>query len=167
MNKWKYLIVLAVSVILQSTVLSGVEIFGAGGNLLLVVTIVLSFMRGERWGGYTGLFLGLLEDIMFARVLGIRALLYFLSGTFIGRFAYRSGTYRTTGVFAAFLLTCFISIGSLLFHTLLGLGEIPVYYLKGPMFVEAVINGLLFVVVHFVLQHFLKADHVQKYKTYL
>lgn len=166
MNKGRYALSLALVLLLQAVAFSWLRIFSARMNLALVFCIALAFRYGEKWGGYTGLFLGLMEDIMFAQVLGIRALLYFLAGFFVGRFVFRSKQHLPIGIFVSFLITFFFSIGHAFICYLLAMPGIPISYFKGPLFLEALFNGLLFIPIHFFVHRYLQPNSMNKYLTY-
>lgn len=55
-------------------------------NLLLLVTCLFGFMRGENFGSVTGLCCGLLMDVMFGDVIGLYALIFTYIGFFSGLF---------------------------------------------------------------------------------
>jgi rod shape-determining protein MreD len=77
-------VIILVAFVLQSTLSLHLGSNVPTPNLLLLVTCLFGFMRGENFGSVTGLFCGLLIDIMFGEVIGLYALIYtyigFLSG---------------------------------------------------------------------------------------
>lgn len=163
MNKFKYVLSLIITMLLQTTLLSVTPIAGAKINLVLVFTISLCILHGDRVGAYTGLALGLIQDIMFGQVLGVRALLYFLIGTFVGRSLYNNDHHIPTGIFISFVMTLVYWLGTLLFMIFMGTGSLVIPYLKGPVFLEAALNALLYVPVMAIVRKVLKPESVQKY----
>lgn len=55
-------------------------------NLLLMLTCLLGFMGGKKYGMYIGFISGLLIDIFFGNVLGFNAVIYMYIGYFNGLF---------------------------------------------------------------------------------
>ncbi|MSS77185.1 rod shape-determining protein MreD [Anaerococcus sp. AGMB00486] len=152
MNKFKTLIVVFVSFILQITVFSKVDIFGANINLIIAMTIALSLTLGPKTGAYSGLIVGLLEDLMFADVIGIRALSYFLIGTFVGNDRLRFKSDKNTGLLLSFVFTFinFLFVGLI---TYLFKGDLQVIknYLFIPVIIEAILNTVIYLIYHLVV----------------
>lgn len=73
-----------INLIIQSTILPFFPILGYFPNINLVTIIIIAFLRGKHYGGFFGLITGLIQDILFARVLGVNALIYFLVGFYVG-----------------------------------------------------------------------------------
>lgn len=163
MNKLKFFLTLFVTMLVQSTIFSVTPIAGAKINLVLVMVAVLSMLYGDKLGSYTGLALGLLQDIMFSQVLGIRALSYFLIGTFIGRALYNNDNHYPTGFVITFIMTIVHWLIYGLFLIFMGKAGILIPYFKGPVFVEAVVNAALFIPIMALVRKILKPDAIQKY----
>lgn len=76
--------------VLQCTVFYKISFAGIIPNLMIVLTSVYGFMRGEKDGIAAGFFCGLLMDIFFGNFLGFYALILmyigFLNGKFNGIF---------------------------------------------------------------------------------
>ncbi len=74
-------ICLAVLTVIQSSILNYIKIFGIKPNLVAVFVICYSLIRGNMVeGAATGLFAGLLQDMVSGKVIG----LYSLIGMFLG-----------------------------------------------------------------------------------
>ena len=78
------LVVLLLNFFLQSTIIPYVSILGVVPNTALLIVVAISLLRGKYYGGFMGLFIGLLQDIVFSPVIGINAFIYFFAGYFIG-----------------------------------------------------------------------------------
>jgi rod shape-determining protein MreD len=63
---------------MQSTLLYNFSIFGVAPNLILILTIVFTFLFSEKHGIIFGILFGLLSDLCFSQVIGTSALSYFL-----------------------------------------------------------------------------------------
>ena len=163
MNKKRFALVILVTQILQATVLSRLEIWGACLTINIPLTIVLAIFYGPKWGGYTGLGLGLLEDVMFAPVLGVRALIYFLLGTFVGSFMKNTANRIPTGLLITVLATLFRWAISSLIYLVLRIPFTFTHYWKGPLFAECLLNGLLYLLVLFVLSRTIPSRPLRKF----
>lgn len=79
-----YVLCMLLVIILQTTLLNYIEIFGVKANLIIVFTICTALLRGGTAGAASGFFTGLFQDILTGKVLGVYALLGmylgFLSG---------------------------------------------------------------------------------------
>lgn len=166
MSKWKFTLCLFATEIIQSTILARLPIFDARPNMSLALVVALSILYGDKLGSYTGLGLGLVEDVVHAQVLGIRALIYFITGHLIGRAMQNTSSFLPSGIFITMLATIAGTILNLLIYYLLAGQPTGLSYLMGPVFVEAVLNGLLFVLVMYLLKKILKPESVRKYSGY-
>ncbi len=79
-------VIVIIAFVLQSYISLSTNLLVSTPNLLLLVTSILGFMRGENFGSLTGLFCGFLVDIAFGDVLGLYALIYTYIGFFSGIF---------------------------------------------------------------------------------
>lgn len=82
------IILILAAFLLQSTLLKQIAIGGITPNLLLILTVSFSLMRGKREGMFLGFTGGLLSDLFYGEVLGLTPLLYITVGYVCG-FCYR------------------------------------------------------------------------------
>lgn len=66
--------------LLQTTVFQWFSLAGVTPNLLLILTVSIGFMRGQKEGLLVGFFSGLLIDLTFGGVIGVCALIYLIIG---------------------------------------------------------------------------------------
>lgn len=78
------LLVVLINFFLQSSILPYIGIFGVVPNTGLLIIIAVSLFKGRYYGGFLGLIIGLLQDIVFSPVIGINAFIYFFAGYFVG-----------------------------------------------------------------------------------
>ncbi|WP_353096646.1 rod shape-determining protein MreD [Tissierella praeacuta] len=78
------ILVVLVNFFLQSSILPYVNILGVVPNTALLIVISISLFRGRYYGGFIGLIIGLIQDIVFAPVIGINAFIYFFAGYLVG-----------------------------------------------------------------------------------
>ena len=118
----KMLLLFAVAVALQTLLFSRVSIMGVTADLFLILTVIIAISRGSLDGAIFGFFAGLLADISFYQPLGMHALIYVLTGYFVGMFVTRLGAVTP---WAVFLLAAVSSFGA---HFVFGLFQ----YIMGP-----------------------------------
>jgi rod shape-determining protein MreD len=140
----KVVLVLVVAVLLQTLLISHVSVLGVTADLFLIFTVVVAVRRGSLEGAVFGFFAGLVADIAYYQLLGVRAFIYVLTGYFVGMFVARFGTRNPWSV------ALLAGASSLLAQFLYGLFQ----YAMGPraalltmigtqMLPEAVIDGLI------------------------
>lgn len=153
MNKFKTFIVAFISFILQISVFSKIDIFGANINIIIAFIICLSLTLGSKSGAYTGLIIGLLEDLMFSNIIGVRALSYFLLGNFVGDKKFRFNNDKNTGLILTFVCTilnfAFVSLITYIFKPDIAIIK---NYLFVPLLVEAFLNTLIYFIYYFLIK---------------
>ncbi len=77
-------IILLISYVLETTLLSSINFFGASPSLILVVIICYSMMSGKEKGALLGLITGIIVDILSTGTFGINILLYTYSAAIAG-----------------------------------------------------------------------------------
>jgi len=84
------------------------SINGISLNILFLLTIEISFMKGPLKGEIYGFFSGLLEDIVMLGLIGERALvrtiIAFMSGSLKGKFSVENPFFQFFFVFAVYIL---------------------------------------------------------------
>lgn len=76
--------VLLFGIILQTTVVNYIAIFGVKPDLLLIIVVYLGFKRGSLTGEISGFFGGFLEDLFTGNLIGINALAKTIIGYIVG-----------------------------------------------------------------------------------
>lgn len=75
---------IVINIIIQSTILPYLSIFGIVPNTGLIIVVVISLLRGKYYGSFFGLCVGLVQDILYGHAIGVNGLIYFLMGYVIG-----------------------------------------------------------------------------------
>jgi len=78
-------IIILFNFIIQSTILSHVQVFGIIPNTALIIVVTYAYLRDDVEGAIFGFCTGLLADIFFGRIIGVSALLLMLTGFFSGK----------------------------------------------------------------------------------
>lgn len=157
MNRLRLAIILFVNMILQNSFLSRLPVGGAQINLSIPVVVNIGLFLGPVPGSLCGAIAGLLEDIQTGQVLGLRALLYFLIGYGAGsmrRHVNRDDPkppmlFSLLGTWLFFFSNAFVS-------RILTITTGFLLYLRGPLFIEAILNALMAWVLFHLFQRILK-----------
>lgn len=149
MNKFRIFLTILITIIIQNTMLSRIQIFGVHPNLFLPVIVGLSIGFGCYIGGFSGLLFGLIQDIFFFDVLGVNALVYFVCGYLIGmsEMGINKEDIRS-GLIFTFLMSFVYVLMTQMLYRILGSDIIFTDYLKGPVFLEIAMNILLYCGIH-------------------
>ena len=109
------------AVVLQSAIVSSIEIAGGTPDLLLVTLVAVSLLRGAVWGAAAGFAAGLLLDTANLARLGETSLLLAVAGYWIGRYGETTGRDRTHApLLSVAVVTIVYSAGALALHVVLG-----------------------------------------------
>jgi len=79
-----YFIEIIICFVIQSSMFHYIGLANVVPNMLLILVVSTSYMRGKMSGLLLGFFSGILVDIIFGRVIGLYALIYMLIGYLIG-----------------------------------------------------------------------------------
>lgn len=74
------ILILMLNFIFQSTILQHFKVLGVIPNTSLILVVIFALLKGKYNGAFTGLILGLFQDIFFGGVIGINAFIYFTIG---------------------------------------------------------------------------------------
>lgn len=111
-----FLLLMALSLILQATVLDYVSIWGVKPDLVLLLAIFNGFHLGTREGAFLGFISGIIEDLFSGSYIGLNALSKMVAGCVAGEAGQRF--YRENVIVAAGV-TFFSSIAGLFVNYLL------------------------------------------------
>ena len=138
--------------ILQSTVLQYTQIFNVKPNLVIMLIIHLSLMRGSVEGAIVGFVGGLLMDILAGRIVGLYSLIGMYVGVAAGYFNKRF--YKDNYFVALFFTFIFSFVFEFIFYVLFYFiwGETRILYALQHIIVpEAIYNCIIAVPVYMVL----------------
>lgn len=74
------IVIIFIGFILQTTALHAIELADVVPNILLILTVCYSYMRGRTSGLLTGFLCGLLLDMQFGNVIGLYAFVFMTIG---------------------------------------------------------------------------------------
>jgi len=85
--KKRYLLLIAILVfIIQTTVIQQFRIFGVIPNSMLVLIVIFTFSFKKKEGIQIALFLGLLQDVIISKFVGINTIIYVLIAVLLYEF---------------------------------------------------------------------------------
>jgi rod shape-determining protein MreD len=77
-------LIILFNLILQSTLFQWVEIYGVVPNTSLILVMSFAIYSGRNRGAVIGFLMGILQDIIFGRTIGLNALVFMVIGYLIG-----------------------------------------------------------------------------------
>ncbi len=166
MNKFRYCISFILVLLLQTTVFPNLVFFSMTPSLILPYIAWVAILHGPTWGGYTGLALGLMEDVMFSEILGIHALLFFLIGTGTGIILQNNEHNLPSGMLLVAMASIFMTLGEWLIRFLLRTPVMVLWQIGLPMASFAFANALLFLLLMPIMRRWMKrtsSRHFQRF----
>jgi rod shape-determining protein MreD len=101
-------LVIIFGVIIQTTIISFIQVGNARPDLLLIITVSLALIFGRVAGGSIGFFSGLLWDLLTAQVFGMYTLAKLLTGYIFGTFEKKVFKENPILPIVAFFLATFV-----------------------------------------------------------
>lgn len=152
MNRFKTFLLLAISFILQTTIFSKIDIYGANVNLFIPAVVALSQVLANKTSAYGSLIVGLLEDFLFTSFVGVRALSYFLISSFVSSSRFKISKDKAAGFMMTFLATVFNFLLVSLIYYIFGTKISLMNYLPAPLLIEAILNSLLYLIFQSIVK---------------
>ncbi len=87
----KVFLLFVIGALLQTLVVSRVRVLGVTADLFLIMTVIVAIVRGSMWGAVFGFVAGVAADITYLQPLGLRSLVYVVTGYVLGTLAARFG----------------------------------------------------------------------------
>lgn len=138
--------------LLQTTLVDFIKIKNVRPNLILVYIICASILEGSTGGGVIGLYAGLTQDVLSGKCLGFYALLGMYTGVIAGTANRRLQKENVlVALFYNFILTIIYEF-AVYFFSNLGHQIINFRYIfKNILLVEALYNGGLSLIMHYLI----------------
>lgn len=145
--------IILLSLVIQSVFFQFIEIRGIKPDLLLIVIISFTLIRGEGKNGAVrgailGISAGLIQDLLYSDILGLNALSKFLTGLLVG---YSSQSVFKGNIIIPFIITFLATVfnGFIYYIALIVISiYIPFKPFTLQVFYEAVYNTVLSVFVY-------------------
>lgn len=159
MNRLKVVLMFFASIMIQTAILPNFSIFNSKANLSLALVVAIAMNFGSYSAGYSGIVLGFFEDILFSRIIGVRALIYYIIGFIVGysEDSINKGDIRSGSIITA-VATLFYWVMNTIIYMFLesSSSSALVKYLKGSIIIELILNVLLYLVCHYTLKKMFK-----------
>ena len=134
---------LFLAVIVQVSILYGVDVVGGRPDLVLVALVLVALLRGAIFGAIAGFFAGFLLDAAQLSTLGVSALVLTVVGYWIGRYGETTGRDRAHAPFLSVaVVTVLTAFGLLLLHAVLG-EHVPVHAILIDSLVPSIVCNVL------------------------
>jgi rod shape-determining protein MreD len=148
----KVVLLFFIGALLQTLIISRVRVLGVGADLFLIMTVIVAVVRGPVWGSVFGFVVGVASDITYLQPLGVRSLVYVVTGYVVGMLAARFGAE------SLWIVMLYAGGASVAVQVVFGLFE----YVMGPrdglftllgvqLLPEAVLDALVAVPVYLLL----------------
>lgn len=151
-------------VLVQTTVTDHIKLFGVKPNLILVYIVLSAIIRGSFEGAVIGFFIGLAQDLLSGKAIGIYAIAGMYVGVlagFIQRRVYRENLFIS--IFFTFAASLLYGIMTFLTLMIGGVGADFSSAFSGIIFPEAVYNSLISIPMFFIVLNLSrKADEISK-----
>ena len=156
--------VLFLAIVLQISIFSGIDIFGGRPDLLLVTLVMVALLRGTIFGAAAGFGAGLLYDMGTFGTLGFIALLYTLTGYWIGRYGETTGRDRGHApLLSVAVVSILFAFGALTLHFMLGENAPAREVLVGSLVPTVLLNLVIAVPVYAAVRRILRpADWAER-----
>jgi len=154
-----FLLLVLVTLILQTTALNYMVIYGFKPDLVLILVILNGFLRGTREGAFLGFSAGILQDLVSGGYFGLNAITEMVAGYLAG--LGKDRLYRDNRVIAAGLTWVCTMGAQLIFYILLLSVDVPVPVVKALAYVilpTAFYNALVVLVIYAYLYRFYRGD---------
>ena len=126
-------------------------------SLALVVAIAMNF--GSYVSGYSGIVLGIIEDSLFSKVIGIRALIYYMIGFIVGynEDSINKGDIRSGSIITVVATLFYWVMNTIIYMFLENSSSVGlIKYLKGPIIIEMILNVILYLICNYVIKKVFK-----------
>ena len=159
MNRLKVVLMFFASIMIQTAILPNFSIFNSKANMSLAVVVAIAMNFGSYICGYSGIVLGFFEDILFSRVIGIRALIYYMIGFIVGynEDSINKGDIRSGSIITVVATLFYWVMNTIIYMFLENSSSARfIKYLKGPIIIEMLLNVLLYLICNYVLRKVFK-----------
>lgn len=138
-----------INFILNITILPYLEIMGVVPNTAIAMIVIIALLKGRYYGGFFGIFIGLLHDIFFASHIGVNPFIYFFIGYLIG---YMENIFARDNIINPIifttLATVFYNLTYFVFLYFLNVEFSSSYLFQRVISIELLYNGLIAIVIY-------------------
>ncbi len=156
-------LIILFNLILQSTLFQQIEIYGVAPNTALILVISFAIYSGRNKGAVIGFFVGILQDIIFGRTIGLNALVFMIVGYLIGLMDQKifRDNLLIPFIFTA-LATIIYEMINLLLIFLLGYRIELLNIIKKMLIIEVIYNSIISLIIHYYISKLFKSGLIKK-----
>ena len=159
MNRLKVVLMFFASIMIQTAILPNFGIFSSKANMSLALVVAIAMNFGSYVSGYSGIVLGIIEDSLFSKVIGIRALIYYMIGFIVGynEDSINKGDIRSGSIITVVATLFYWVMNTIIYMFLENSSSVGlIKYLKGPIIIELILNVLLYLICNYLLRKVFK-----------
>ena len=156
-------LIILFNLILQSTLFQQIEIYGVAPNTALILVISFAIYSGRNKGAGIGFFVGILQDIIFGRTIGLNALVFMIIGYLIGLMDQKifKDNLLIPFIFTA-LTTIIYEMINLLLIFLLGYRIELLNIIKKMLIIEVIYNSIISLIIHYYISKLFKSGLIKR-----
>ncbi|MDI9476794.1 MAG: rod shape-determining protein MreD [Natronincolaceae bacterium] len=156
-------LIILFNLILQSTLFQWVEIYGVVPNTSLILVMSFAIYSGRNRGAVIGFLMGILQDIIFGRTIGLNALVFMVIGYLIGLMDQKISKDNLLIPFVLTMLaTVFYETINLLLLFLLGCRIELLNIIKKMLITEVIYNSFVSLVIYYYISKLFKLSLMKK-----
>ena len=159
MNRLKVVLMFFASIMIQTAILPNFGIFSSKANMSLALVVAIAMNFGSYVSGYSGIVLGIIEDSLFSKVIGIRALIYYMIGFIVGynEDSINKGDNRSGSIITVVATLFYWVMNTIIYMFLENSSSVGlIKYLKGPIIIEMILNVILYLICNYVIKKVFK-----------
>ena len=159
MNRLKVVLMFFASIMIQTAILPNFGIFSSKANMSLALVVAIAMNFGSYVSGYSGIVLGIIEDSLFSKVIGIRALIYYMIGFIVGynEDSINKGDIRSGSIITVVATLFYWVMNTIIYMFLENSSSVGlIKYLKGPIIIEMILNVILYLICNYVTKKVFK-----------
>jgi len=159
MNRLKVVLMFFTSIMIQTAILPNFGIFSSKANMSLALVVAIAMNFGSYVSGYSGIVLGIIEDSLFSKVIGIRALIYYMIGFIVGynEDSINKGDIRSGSIITVVATLFYWVMNTIIYMFLENSSSVGlIKYLKGPIIIEMILNVILYLICNYVIKKVFK-----------
>jgi rod shape-determining protein mreD len=144
---------------IQTAILPNFGMFSSKANMSLALVVAIAMNFGSYVSGYSGIVLGIIEDSLFSKVIGIRALIYYMIGFIVGynEDSINKGDIRSGSIITVVATLFYWVMNTIIYMFLENSSSVGlIKYLKGPIIIEMILNVILYLICNYVIKKVFK-----------
>lgn len=158
MNRIKIVVLFFITLFLDLSVLSRFSIFGVTPFIALAIIVVLSMKAKTEKITYFSIILGLIMDVYFSNLLGLRALIYYLISYYTfknKRFEGNSFTYGMTAIVIGSLINYMYMFVIKTFSSLSQVSSKLLTIFARNLVIEVIIGAIMYTITYLFIEKIL------------